>query len=118
VLARSQEELREVGPPGRHQVTLESFLWRLDLLQGRSHYLWHSCATPLLSKPLHTSSSCGEKPMVMGVPLRALVLLMIRKTDSRGKQPPNTNPLASLLRGLGSYTVRRLVSSLYRRSTG
>ena len=56
--------------------------------------------------------------MVMGVPLRALVLLMIRKTDSRGKQPPNTNPLASLLRGLGSYTVRRLVSSLYRRSTG
>ena len=26
--------------------------------------------------------------MVMGVPLRALVLLMIRKTDSRGRQPP------------------------------
>lgn len=59
-----------------------------------------------------------EKPMVMGVPLRALVLLMIRKTDSRGRQPPNTNPLAGLLRGLGSYTVRRLVSNLYRRSTG
>src|SRR5215218_704768 len=58
------------------------------------------CNPALLSKPLPTSSSCGEKPMVMGVPLRALVLLMIRKTDSRGKQPPNTNPLASLLRGL------------------
>lgn len=66
----------------------------------------------------HQLSSCGEKPMVMGVPLRALVLLMIRKTDSRGRQTPNTNPLASLLRGLGSYTVRRLVSNLYRRSTG
>ena len=56
--------------------------------------------------------------MVMGVPLRALVLLMIRKTNSRGRQPPDTNPLAGLLRGLGSYTVRRLVSNLYPSSTG
>jgi hypothetical protein len=48
-VGKISEELREVGPPRRHPVTLEPFSIQVDLIQGWSHYL-ALLRNPLLSK--------------------------------------------------------------------